>query len=307
MKGSLENGSKILLESEMTHDPMVAEMKKLPPSRWAEVVRRAKVLRHYAAVPRPTVEDMRRCAAELGCGQRQAYYYVRAWRARSSGLPDPRSTKHARPTGLPTSVDVIGASQSDATNSYEYRTTLGSSAGSIAFDNDQPTRTQPDREIEIVVDCAPLAFDVDDAGTVEPARLLVAMGKADGRIFSHALLSHEATSIDAESVLLAWDGRIGAKVSWTAGIGDGFDFGHRAALAGAVSVPSGANVVPAGAAMLDLAGGSIGRIRIAPRRRASHGKPEAAVPIDAARTAVAHIVADYNDAIGLPEHSSRLA
>lgn len=290
----------------MTHDPMVAEMKKRPPSRWAEVVRRAKVLRHYAAVPRPTVEDMRRCAAELGCGQRQAYYYVRAWRARSSGLPDPRSTKHPRPTGLPSSVDVIGASQSDATDSSEYRTTPVSSAGSIAIDNDHPPRRQCDRQIEIVVDCAPLAFDVDDAGIVEPARLLVAIDKADGRIFGHALLSHEATSIDAEGVLLAWDGRMGAKVSWTAGIGDGFDFGRRAALAGAVSIPPGANVVPAGTVLLDVAGGSIGRLRIAPRRRASLGKPEAAVPIEAARTAIAHIVADYNDAIGISDDSSHL-
>lgn len=291
----------------MTHDPMVAEMKKRPPSRWAEVVRRAKVLRHYAAVPRPTVEDMRRCAAELGCGQRQAYYYVRAWRARSSGLPDPRSTKQTKPMGLPSSADVIGAGQPDVTDFAEYSTTPVSSAGSIAIDSDHPTRRQRDREIEVVVDCAPLAFDVDDAGTIEPARLLVAMDKADGRIFSHALLSHEATSIDAESVLLAWDGRIGAKVSWTAGIGDGFDFGRRAALAGAVPVPSGASVVPAGAALLQLAGGSIGRIRIVPRRRGALEKPEAAVPIDAARIAVAHILADHNDAIGFPEHPSHLA
>ena len=283
----------------MNHDPMVDEMKTRPPSRWAETVRRAAVLRRYSAVARPTVEDMRRCAEELGCGQRQAYYYVRAWRARASGLPDPRKqAEHPMPRTAPSSTGETGDYGRHEARSGDARRTSKDDADAV-----DPTAghgrhvARPFPCAQAVVDCAPLDFDVVDDGRVEPARLLAVLDAVDGRILAHSLLSREASAQDAEEVLLAWDERRDAEVAWTVGVGDGFEFGRRAALAGARPVPPGADLASAGAALLALAGRSLGRVRIQPRRRGLAGPTQDAVPIDAARSAVAAIVAARNSSI----------
>jgi hypothetical protein len=150
---------------------------------------------------------------------------------------------------------------------------------------------------QAVVDCAPLDFDVVDDGRVEPARLLAVLDAVDGRILAHSLLSREASAQDAEKVLLAWDERHDAEVAWTAGVGDGFEFGRRAGLAGARPVPPGADLASAGAALLALTGRSLGRVRIQPRRRGPAGLSQDAVPIDAARAAIAAIVSAPNSSI----------
>lgn len=283
----------------MTHDPMVDEMKMRPPSRWAETVRRAAVLRRYSAVARPTVEDMRRCAEELGCGQRQAYYYVRAWRARASGLPDPRKQlEHPMPRTAPSSTSETGDHGRQEGRSGEANPISEADAhdGDTA-DGHGRDALRPFPGAQAVVDCAPLDFDVVDDGRVEPARLLVVLNVVDGRILAHSLLSREASAQDAERVLLAWDERRDADVAWTAGVGDGFEFGRRAALAGARPVPPGADLASAGAALLELTGRSLGRVRIQPRRRGPAGQSQDAVPIDAARGAIAAIVAARNSSI----------
>lgn len=257
------------------NDPMVKEMSATAPSRWATVVKRANILKRYAAIPRPTVDDMQRCADELECGLRQAYYYVRAWRARAAGLPDPRAAasdkrRHAR-------NDTDGSRLSNGNRTLQYDD--GGSAGRAR---------STFRDCDVVVDCSPLSFDVVDDGRIDVARLLVAIETRTGTILSHRLLAREASVGDTLAILSALPPS-GTRVSWTLGIGDGFEFHHSVALAGLEAVLPGITPPPAGSAILAFIGAFLGRVKVMPRRR-SVGDPTAAVLIQAASRAIEAMV-----------------
>lgn len=277
------------------NDPMVEEMKASAPSRWPGVIKRANILKRYGAIARPTVEDMERCAAELGCGRRQAYYYVRAWRARAAGLPDPRMVSSGNQ----------GSDANDRPDRRRARVTpprspQRSGAGhrdvSDGLDAVRPTHLNCD----VVFDCAPLSFDVTTDDMIEAARLLVVLDTRDGTILAHRLLPREARADDAIAVLQALPIQNGTRVSWTLGIGDGFELGRAAVVAGAEPVPPGIVPRPAGSAILSLIGPAIGRLKVMPRRRSSGDDPTAAVPIQAAKQAVDAIIAEHRARMTTP-------
>jgi len=273
-------------------DPYPLLMMDSAPSRWEETKRRLAVVRRYVAIERPTHDDLRASADELGLGIRHMHNLASAFRQKMAADPRTpgvmRDAPRNREAGILVKevIDLLGraARTRDIEEAVNRRCLeIGVRPPSRSMVRRAHLRSQRaapaqrlEMAVDLILDCCVLGIDVEGVRGVRSACLLALVDGAEGRIPVHRLIAGQPEAADVGSLLREYStlGNVGkatvACASSLVTIADGASGSfYRAGLL--LRDVSPRRIAP-GAALQAALGERLGKIPLTPRRRTTGGR-----------------------------------